>query len=106
MNFKIAMASHNDDAEKILKECDIREYFDVVEGYDSDEKISHVTKILRELKVSASECVFFDDLSTMISEIQTFGINSVLVDHVCGICMDDLEKGGCYKRDRTALPNP
>jgi len=73
-NVKMAIASYNPHAKFFCNRYDIEKYFDIICGYYTDCKISHINEIKSYYKNKGrifddKEIIFFDDDNTNISDI-------------------------------------
>jgi HAD superfamily phosphatase (TIGR01681 family) len=93
-NIKIALASHNHNAETIMKNAGIYNFFDFVQAYyDFTDKASHIHNIMEHFSffnIKLDEMVFYDDMKINIIKARINGINAKLVSHKTGITLDDV----------------
>jgi len=91
----LAIASHNEKAEFILKSCNIHHFFKVIMGYcpPSFEKMPLVEDVLKCVgNVGRDDVVFFDDLSENVTELKRKGIRAKLVSWEHGVTLKDLRE--------------
>lgn len=87
-NIKMAIATHNDNAEIMLKNSGIYDYFAVVQAYcDYTDKRSHMRKISESLNVKLENMAFFDDLPENIEAVRRLGVLAIQVSHISGITL-------------------
>lgn len=83
---RLAIASHNEEAEKILEITGLKKFFSIILGYEDDTyKVSHVLKISTELNVSVDEIWFYDDLEANVEAVSQLGVKSVIVNWKIGL---------------------
>lgn len=91
----LAIASHNEQAEFLLKSCNIHHFFEVVVGYcpPSFEKMPLVEDVLKCVQhMETSDVVFFDDLYENVTELKRKGIRAKMVSWEHGITHQDLRE--------------
>lgn len=91
----MAVASHNEKAEIILKSCNIHHFFKVIVGYcpPSFGKTPLVEDILNRVdNMGKEDVVFFDDLYENVTELKSHGIQSKLVSWEHGVTREDLHE--------------
>ena len=89
----LAIASHNEKAEFILKSCNIHHFFKVIVGYcpPSFEKMPLVEDVLKCVEnMGKDDVVFFDDLYENVTELKRNGIQAKLVSWKHGVTFNDL----------------
>ena len=101
---KLIIASHNDNAQKLLEMINMVSYFDHVIGQNDTSKKPMLQEILKRYdSANPKRILFFDDLQCHVKDAkQTFGIRSHLVNWKTGIRMTDVSKMLlCIKEDVT-----
>jgi FMN phosphatase YigB (HAD superfamily) len=91
-NIKMAIASHNLNAEKIIAKLKLQDYFCLILGYyDHTDKASHLHKIIKDLNIDRSKILFCDDLSENIRQARVIGISTIYVNWQNGILLEDIK---------------
>jgi phosphoglycolate phosphatase-like HAD superfamily hydrolase len=93
-NIRIALASYNADAVRLLQLAGIFSYFTWIIGYDDDGKCK--ASQLRQLiqlapSVTLESFHLFDDLVQNVEMAQQMGMSGVLVDYSTGVRLKDLK---------------
>lgn len=88
----LAVASHNTEAVRMVKELGISQFFFKIVGYrpKSYKKMPLVEEILKETNMSKDDVVFFDDLYENVSELKRKGIKARIVNWQTGVTKNDL----------------
>ncbi len=71
---------------------EISKFFDLILDYhDYTRKKSHLSKIIEYFDVKPCEIIFFDDLYENTDMVNKMGIHTVLVNHITGIGIKDID---------------
>ena len=89
-NYKLAIASHNDDTIEILTKTNLLKYFDYIQGFDDVSKTKHFKNIIDHFKINYNDCYLFDDLQANIDLAERLGIKCKLVNYITGVTMYDI----------------
>lgn len=87
--YKVAMASYNRSAKKIVNELGWRKYFDYISEFGpTDTKKVHLYDIMKAMGASPVTSIFIDDRRDNIQHAREFGVHTLLVDPEYGANFD------------------
>ena len=93
--YKLAIASHNDNSLLYLQSVKICHYFDFVSGEDhynnlKPSKIANLSAVLDYFDVKSGNCYYFDDVEAHVLEAKELGMNAYSVDWMVGISYEQV----------------
>lgn len=88
---RMAIASHNPNAQYVLKRAGFDKYFDVIYNYhDSSCKSSHLALICKDFDCAPNDITIYDDDYEVIDESVKNGYHGVLIQDKIGLQMEDI----------------